>query len=352
MAKLLLLLALAGCQSAPLQAQKDPLPSWNDGPTKQTILGFVRRVTTEGSADFVPIADRIATFDNDGTLWAEKPLPNEVYFVFARVHEMAARDPSLREKQPFKAVLENDVAYFQQHGAKAIVELLVATHGNLTQEQFAAEVRRFLDTQHHPKLNRPFTATAYAPMLELLAYLRANGFQTWLCSGGTIDFMRVFSYQTYGIRPDQVIGTELKRESKVIDGRRVIWRLPAVESINDKETKPVGIDLHIGKRPVIAGGNVLSEGDIAMMEYSKGRQGPSLQLLIDHDDAEREFAYQEKDNVSLNAARQQGFTVVSVKRDWRNVFGAQPGAKQTSSVEPAPMDRRSMAVPQFLQVAR
>lgn len=318
--RVLLLLMSTIVFALPLHAQPDPLSSWKEGPVKQAIIDFIRRVTTVGGPDFVPVDERIAVFDNDGTLWAEKPVPNEVHFVLSRVKRMAARDPSLRERQPFRAALERDEGYFQRHGAQAVGELIMATHANMTQEQFASEVRRFLDTERHPKLGRPFTATAYQPMLELLALLRANGFQTWISSGGTTDFMRVFSSRVYGVPPEQVIGSSIKREFRVVDGKRVIWRLPAMESINDKETKPVGIDRQIGMRPLFVAGNVLSEGDIAMMEYSKSRPGASLQLLINHDDAEREFSYREKDNASLSAAKQYGFTVVSIKNDWNRIF--------------------------------
>ncbi|MGH9752248.1 MAG: HAD family hydrolase [Blastocatellia bacterium] len=299
----------------------DPLPSWNDGAAKRGIIDFVARVTKGGGPDFVPVADRIATFDNDGTLWVEKPLPVEVYFTLARVKELAAKGPQLKERQPFKAALEGDAAYFHEAGAKAILELLLATHAGMTQERFADEARQFMDRARHPTLDRLFTKIVYQPMIELLVYLRRNGFQTWLCSGGTIDFMRVFAPQIYGVPVEQVIGSELKRELRLQDGRLVIWRLPEIDAVNDKEGKPVGIDRHIGKRPIFVAGNVLSGGDIAMMEYSKGRAGPSFQLLINHDDDAREFAYAEKDNASLNAAKKYGFTVVNIKSDWKMVFG-------------------------------
>jgi phosphoserine phosphatase len=307
------------------RAQPDPLPSWNDGPVKKAIIDFVARVTKPGGADFVPVEDRIAAFDNDGTLWVEKPLPNEVFFVLTRLREMAAKDPSLKERQPFKAALEGDAAYFHEAGAKAVLELLLATHTGMTQEQFAGEARRFIETERHPKLNRPYTALVYQPMIELLAYLRANQFQTWLCSGGTIDFMRVFALKTYGIPPEQVIGSEFKRESRREGDRLVIWRAPEIDAINDKDGKPVGIDRQVGERPIFVAGNVFSGGDIAMMEYSKGRAGPSFQLLINHDDAGREFAYAEKGNFSLDAAKKFGFAVVNIKSDWKTIF-ASPSA--------------------------
>jgi hypothetical protein len=315
----------AHCTAAPpAPPPADPLPSWNDGAAKSAILDFVARVTHTGGADFVPVEDRIATFDNDGTLWVEKPLPNEVYFVLRRIRELAATDPALAARQPFKAALEGDAAYFHETGVQAIVELLLASHTGMTQEQFAAEARDFIATTRHPELHRPFTAVAYQPMLELLALLRANEFETWLCSGGTIDFMRVFASEIYGIPPEHIVGSEVARESRREGGRLVIWRLPRLDAINDKDGKPVGIDRHIGKRPVFVAGNVLSGGDVAMMEYSKGRGGPSMQLLVHHDDAEREFAYDEKDNRSLAAAKEFGFTVVSIRSDWKTVFAGEP----------------------------
>ncbi|MBO0727300.1 MAG: haloacid dehalogenase-like hydrolase [Blastocatellia bacterium] len=298
----------------------DPLPSWNEGAAKRGIIDFVTRVSREGGPDFTPAADRVATFDNDGTLWVEKPLPAEVYFILARVRELAAKDPSLKERQPFKAALEGDAAYFHEAGKKAVLELLTATVAGLDQERFAGEARRFLEKWRRQKLDRPFTEIAYQPMIELLAYLRQNGFRTWISSGGTIDFLRAFAPQIYGIPIDQIIGTELKRESRMVGGRLVVWRLPEIETINDKDGKPVGIDRHIGARPIFVAGNVGNYGDIAMMQYSKGRSGASLQLLINHDDAAREFAYGEKDNASLNAAKKYGFTVVNIKSDWKAVF--------------------------------
>jgi len=312
----------------------DPLPSWRDTAPKRTILQFVQRTTDPRSPDFIAPVDRIATFDNDGTLWVEKPLPNEVYFMLARVKELAAADPSLAERQPFRAALAGDAAYFHEAGAKAVAELFVATHSGSSQEDFAAQVRAFLGKEVHPKLRRPFTSLAYRPMLELLAWLRANGFQTWICSGGDTDFMRVFAHEVYGIPAQFVIGSEVKRETRRDGGLLAVWRLPAVDAINDKDGKPVGIDRRIGKRPLIAGGNVLSGGDIAMLEYSRGRKGPSLQLLVNHDDAEREYAYAEKDDASLSAARARDFTVVSIRNDWKTVLAAleQPAREGTVSL--------------------
>ena len=317
--------AVTACRQAPSPAAPAPvvvdaLPSWQRGPTRAAIEEFVARVTTPDGPDFVPPAERIATFDNDGTLWIEKPLPNEVFFVLARVRELARANPSLARRQPFKAALEGDAAYFHEAGIPAIAELINTTHSGMTQEDFATEVRAFIQTATHPRLKRPFTALTYAPMRELLDYLRGHDFDVWICSGGTADFMRVFSEQLYGVPPDHVIGTQLKRESRREAGRLSIFRLPAIDSLNDKDVKPVNIDRQIGRRPVFVGGNVLSGGDIAMMEYSRGRPGPSFQLLVNHDDASREVAYEEKDGASLAAAKSFGFTVVSMKNDWTTVF--------------------------------
>ena len=299
----------------------DPLPSWNDGPAKRAILEFVERVTRAGGADFVPVADRIAVFDNDGTLWQEQPVVEGV-FTLQRVKARVAREPSLAQREPFKALVERDREYFTTHGERAIAELFVAANGGMTQETYAAEARAFVDTARHPKLGARYVDLTYQPMRELLAHLRANGFQTWLCSGGTSDFMRTFAMTAYEIPPERVIGSEFRRQARMDGGKLVIWRLDTLETLNDKEAKPVNIDRQLGRRPLLVGGNVRSGGDIAQMQYSKGRTGPSLQLLVDHDDAQREFAYAERDSASLTAARRYGFTVVSMKRDWKTVFGS------------------------------
>jgi phosphoglycolate phosphatase-like HAD superfamily hydrolase len=315
---------VAVCLAPRAHLQTDPLPSWSDGDVKRAIVAFVSRVTRAGAPDFVPMAERVAAFDHDGTLWVEKPLPTEVYFILARARALADRDPSLKTTQPFKAALEGDAAYFHEHGARAVVELFARTHSGMTQEQFAAEVARFLRDQRHPTLRRPFTETVYAPMLELLNYLRAAGFDLWICSGGTTDFMRVFALHVYDIPVDHVMGSDVRRDSRIVDARRVIWRLPGPAVLNDQDVKPVTIDQRVGRRPLFAAGNVGNAGDVAMLEYSKGRDGPSFQLMVNHDDAAREFAYAERDEVSLPAARKHGFTVASVKTDWKRVFLGPP----------------------------
>ncbi|WP_240359940.1 HAD family hydrolase [Pyxidicoccus trucidator] len=311
--------AAAGAQAG----RGEPLPSWNDGPAKQAILGFVSRVTTEGSPDFVPEDERIAVFDNDGTLWQEQPVVQGAFLV-ERVKELAAKDPSLRNRQPYKAVLEGDFASLKGADEREVMELLAVTHTNLTREQLQAEVRDFLRASRHPKLGVPYTRLAYQPMRELLQYLEDHGFQTWISSGGGIDFMRVFSEELYGIPPERVIGSSVEEKYGTRGGRKELWREPRVDHLNDKEGKPVGIDQHIGRRPLLAAGNVRSGGDIAMLEYSQGREGPSLQLMINHDDARREFSYQEKDEASVKAARANGWTLVSIQRDWKDVFAPAP----------------------------
>lgn len=314
------LLLLAGVPVT--AAEIDPLPSWNEGEVKRGIIDFVDRVTAEDNPDFVPQQQRIATIDNDGTLWPEMPLIQGV-FIRDRLAQRVATDPSLKEKQPYKAILEGDLAYFSRLPGSEVTALLSAVYGNATQAEYEADVRAFFANKQHPILGVPYTELAYLPMVELLDYLRDNGFQTWICSGGGIDFIRAVSQQLYGIPPQQVIGSSIEKEFIEQDGKFILQRLPQLGSFNDKAIKPVNIDLHIGRRPVFAAGNVKSGGDIAMLTYSQGREGASFQLLINHDDREREFAYQEADNASLNAAVARGWTVVSIKNDWQRVFSFQ-----------------------------
>jgi phosphoglycolate phosphatase-like HAD superfamily hydrolase len=302
------------------QAQTaDALPSWNEGKTKQSIVDFVSKVTKEGSPAFVPPAERIATFDNDGTLWAEQPVIQGAFLMY-QLNKLAQKDPSIRQRQPFKAAFDHDKEYLKEEGMPAILELFAATHAGMSQEQFEADVKAFFATAKHPTLKRPFQELAYQPMLELLQYLRANGFKTFICSGGGIDFMRVIATDLYGIPPEQVIGSSQKKELQQSDGRWGLTRSGKIDSFNDKEVKPVNIDLHIGLKPLLAAGNERSSGDIGMLRYSQSRKGPSLQLLVNHNDGSREFAYAEPDNASLNAAKLGGWTVISMKDDWKRIF--------------------------------
>jgi haloacid dehalogenase-like hydrolase len=308
--------------AAPEIAAPEPLPSWNPGQAKSAILDFVRRTTTPGSPDFIAVEDRIATFDNDGTLWAEQPII-QVLAMQTRLETLAAADPALRQTQPFQAALVGDAAYFATAGEAALMQVIALTSANQTDAEFAAQTAAFFATATYPRFNQPVTAMVYQPMQELLTYLRAHAFQTWICSGGGIDFMRVISQPLYGIPPQQVIGSSLQKEYREVNGTGQLWRLAEIGRINDKAGKPVGIDLHIGKRPVIAVGNVRSGGDIAMLSYSQGAPEKSLQLLVNHDDGEREFAYQEPDNASLNAANANGWQVISMKNDWKTIFAFQ-----------------------------
>lgn len=298
-------------------ASNDPLPSWNDGVLKQSIIAYVKKVTDSSSNDFIPLIDRIATFDNDGTLWAERPYVQEL-FAFYQVKKMVEKDPALKTQQPFKAVIENDKAYFNNGGEKAVLQLIAATHAGMTEDQFELSVKDFFSTVTYPSYNVPVSKIIYQPQLELLNYLRENGFKTFICTGGTVEFVRGISQQLYGIPKYQVIGTTFKY--KFDDSTISIMRESSPNLINDKEGKPAGIQMHIGQRPVFACGNEGGEGDIAMLKYSQSSKYPSFQLLINHDDAEREYAYQEKTNASLNAAAKNKWHVVSMKNDWKKIF--------------------------------
>ncbi|AFE06934.1 acid phosphatase [Corallococcus coralloides DSM 2259] len=312
--------ALALLLAIPLQAlAADPLPSWNDGPVKQSIIDFVTRATTEDGPGYIPPEERIATFDNDGTLWQEKPVVQGA-FLLEQVKAAVKEDASLAKRQPFKAVLEGDVALLSSMEEPQLMALVAATHAGKTPDELAREARAFFQTARHPKLGVPYTQLAYAPMLELLRYLRANGFQTWISSGGGTDFMRVVSEDTYGIPPQQVIGSDLKEKFDEGNGHPVLRREARLDHVNDKAGKPVGIEQHIGRRPVFAAGNVRSGGDIQMLQYTKEQPRPGFSLLINHDDAEREFAYQEKNDASLKAAHEGGWTVVSMRQDWKRIF--------------------------------
>jgi hypothetical protein len=297
----------------------DPLPSWKDGKLKTEIVRFVARVTTKGSMDFVPAEQRLATFDQDGTLWSEQPVVQGMFLMY-KLELMAAKDPSIRTRQPFKAAFEHDSKYLHDAGMPAILELFAATHAGMRQETFEMEVEEFFAKSKYPKLDVPIGQVVYQPMIELLDFLRANNFKTYICSGGGIDFMRVLSDRLYGIPPEQVIGSSMKKELQLVDGKWVLLRTGELDSFNDKEVKPVNIDIHLGTRPLLAMGNVRSSGDIGMLRYSQGRKGPSLQLLVNHDDEKREFAYAEDDNASLSAAKANGWLVVSIKNDWKQVF--------------------------------
>jgi hypothetical protein len=298
----------------------DPLPSWNAGAVKESIIAYVKGVSDTASNQFIPAVDRIATFDNDGTLWAEKPLV-QALFIEYRVRRMIKDSPSLANKQPFKAVLERDIAYFEEAGGeKHIMQLIAAMHTGMTEQKFELAVHDFFAYATYPRWNVPIRQIIYQPQLELLQYLRSNGFTVFICTGGTADFVRGISYQLYGIPKYEVIGTTFKYQ--YVDSNKSVIREPVLALVNDKENKPAGIMARIGQRPVFACGNEGGEGDIAMLNFCQSSRYPSYQLLINHDDSTREFYYQEKTNASLNAASKNNWHVVSMQKDWLKIFAA------------------------------
>ena len=307
----------------------DPLPSWNDGPTKQGIISFVDKVTKEGSPAFVPPAERIATFDNDGTLWCEQPLPVQLYFALDRVKALAPQHPEWKTKEPFASLLKGDLKTALAGGDRALLEIVMATHTGMTTVEFEQIVKDWIATAKHPKTGKLYTEMVYQPMLELLAYLRANGFKNYIVSGGGIEFMRPWTEKVYGIPPEQVVGSSIKTKFEMRDGKPVLVRLPQLNFNDDKGGKPVGINQHIGRRPIAAFGN--SAGDEQMLEYTQGGSSARFMLLVLHDDAAREYAYgpaKGLPNVKLGAftqavydkAQKEGWTVVSMKDDWKQVF--------------------------------
>ncbi len=312
----------------PVRADDDPLPSWNEGPARRAILEFVGRVTREGGPDFVAVPDRVAVFDNDGTLWCEKPTYTQAIFVRDRILAMADEHPEWRQQQPFKAVLDADRDELARLGMKQIVELIAATHGGMTADDFQLLVRDWFATARHPRFDRPFTECVYQPMLELLAYLRQAGFKTFIVSGGGVDFMRGWTERVYGIPPEKVVGSLIKLKYEERDGRPVVVRLPEIEFVDDGPGKPVGIARFIGRKPIAAFGN--SDGDYEMLRYVTAGGGPRLGLIIHHTDAGREYAYDRQSAVgrlsrALDEAPARGWSVVDMKSDWRSVFPPSKG---------------------------
>ncbi len=312
------LLALASTAAA-----ADPLPSWNDGQTKQTIVQFVEEVTTQDGPKFVHPAERIAVFDNDGTLWAEQPMYFQLAFALDRVKAQAPQHPEWKDQEPFKSVLADDLAGVAAGGKKGLLALVAATHGGMTSEEFEKTVRDWVATAKHPRFKRPYTDLVYQPMLELLAYLRANDFKTYIVSGGGIEFVRTFAEPVYGVPPEQVIGSSVKTRYEVRDGRPVIARLGEIDFIDDKAGKPVGIHKFIGRRPLMAFGN--SDGDFEMLEWTTSGPGPRFGLIVHHDDALREWAYDRESHVGrlkrgLEEGPQRGWVIASIQRDWKVVF--------------------------------
>ncbi|MBW2489374.1 MAG: haloacid dehalogenase-like hydrolase [Deltaproteobacteria bacterium] len=308
---------------ASLAAAADPLPSWNKGQAKRAIVDFVKRVTADGSADFVPAAERIAVFDNDGTLWVEKPMYVQLAFALDRVKALAPNHPEWKDKQPFKAALEGDLKAVAAGGEHALLELIMATHAGMTTAAFAQVVMDWLATAKHPRFNRPYTDLVYQPMLELLKYLRANGFKTYIISGGGIEFMRPWTEKVYGIPPEQVVGSSIKTRFELREGRPVLMRLPEIHFIDDKAGKPVGIHMHIGRRPIAAFGN--SDGDLQMLQWTTAGSGARFGFIVHHTDSEREWAYDRQSHVgrldkALEAAKKHGWTVADMMKDWKVIY--------------------------------
>jgi hypothetical protein len=308
--------------SATIQAA-DPLPSWNDGMAKKSILQFVANVTNKSSMEFVSPAERIAVFDNDGTLWAEQPIYFQAVFAVDQVKALAPQHPEWKDRQPFKAILENDRKALLASGEKGAMELVMASHAGMTTEEFQRIVNEWVATAKHPRFNRPFTDLVYQPMLELLTYLRDNGFKTYIVSGGGVEFMRPWTEKVYGIPPEKVVGSSIKMKFELRDGKLVLIRLPEVDFIDDGPGKPVGIQKFIGRRPIAAFGN--SDGDHQMLQWTSAGDGRRFMLLVHHTDAEREWVYDRQSAVgrldkALDEARKRAWTVVDMKNDWTRVF--------------------------------
>ena len=321
---LLLLLALCAAAGA---VTGDPLPHWRDRAAKARIVEFVQAVTDPSSPDFVAQQERIAVFDNDGTLWAEKPGYFQLLFALDRVKALAPQHPEWKTKEPFASLLKGDLSKALAGGEKAALEIVMATHAGMTTVEFERIVKDWIATAKHPKTGRLYTEMVYQPMLELLAYLRANGFKTFIVSGGGIEFMRPWTEKVYGVPPEQVVGSSVKTKYEMRDGKPVLVRLPAIDFVDDKPGKPIGINSHIGRRPIAAFGN--SDGDRQMLEWTQGGGGARLMMLVHHDDAAREWAYGPNSKFgtfsdSLMAeAKQQGWTIISMKNDWNRIFAFQ-----------------------------
>ena len=317
------LVSMLALITATISRAADPLPSWIDGAAKASITAFVAKVTTAGSPDFVPVPERIATFDNDGCLWAEQPMYFQALFIFDRIKALAPQHPEWKDKEPFASVLKGDVKSALAGGEPALMEMAMATHAGMTTEEFEKIVKDWLATAKHPVTKRPYTEMVYQPMLELLSYLRANGFKTFIVSGGGIEFMRPWAEKVYGVPPEQVVGSSIKTRFEMRDGKPVLVRLPEINFIDDKEGKPVGIHQQIGRRPIAAFGN--SDGDLQMLQWTAAGSGPRFCLYVHHTDAEREWAYDRQSHIGrldkgLDEAMAKGWTVVDMKDDWKVIF--------------------------------
>ncbi len=318
------LLFAALSQFAPVHAQGDPLPAWNEGKAKQAILDFVGKVTREGGAEFVPPERRIATFDNDGTLWAEQPVYFQLQFAFDEVKRLAAAKPELKGREPYRSVLARDLKGLTANGNKGLMQLMAATHSGMTTDAFATLVRNWFDTARHPTKQRRYDELVYQPQLELLRYLRANGFKTFIVSGGGVEFMRVFAEKAYGVPPEQVVGSSgVVKFRDGPDGKLDLFKEPKIEFIDDGPGKPAGINRFIGRRPILAFGN--SDGDLQMLQYAAAGEGARLALIVHHTDAEREWAYDRKSAIgkldkALDEGAAKGWVIVDMKADWKTIF--------------------------------
>ena len=324
----LLASALCGAGSSPARAQADPLPSWNDGAVKKSITDFVARVTAQGGADFVPPAERIAAFDNDGTLWCEQPVYFQAAFALDRVRTMAAQHPEWKQQQPFKAFLSGDRKALAEQGKNGLLTLVAAAHSGMTTDEFAKSVADWLATARHPRFHRPYNELIYQPMVELLAYLRANGFKTFIVSGGGVDFMRVWVEKAYSIPPEQVVGSSGVTQYRLdAAGKPSLLKTAKVQFIDDGPGKPVGINMMIGRRPIFAFGN--SDGDQQMLQWTMAGSGARFAGIVHHTDAAREYAYDRPSKIgqldkALVEAKAKGWTVVDMKQDWKKVFAFEP----------------------------
>jgi hypothetical protein len=306
-----------------LFAASDPLPSWHDGNTKARIIAFVKEVTDKDSKSYVAPAERIAVFDNDGTLWSEQPMYFQLAFALDRLKALAPQHPEWKTQQPFKAALEGDLNTVVAGGEHALLELVMVTHAGTTTDEFAKVVADWIASANHPRFKKPYSELVYQPMLEILDYLRANDFKTFIVSGGGIEFMRVFSEKVYGVPPEQVIGSSIKTKFELRNGKPVLVRLPEINFIDDKAGKPVGINQHIGRRPIAAFGN--SDGDFQMLQWTTAGSGARLGVLIHHTDDKREWAYDRKSSIGkldkgLDEAGKNGWLIVDMKKDWQRVY--------------------------------
>ena len=301
----------------------DPLPSWNEGDVKSNIIGFVETVTNSSGSDFVPVEDRIAVFDNDGTLWSEKPVYFQLLFAIDRIKALALDHPEWETQQPFQSILEGNMEEFASQGMHAVMELVMASHAGMSTDEFEEIVEYWIATARHPRFDKPYNELVYQPMLELLEYLRANDFKTFIVSGGGIDFMRPWAEEAYGIPRDQIVGSSIKTEFVVEEGVPMIMRLPEIDFIDDKEGKPVGINRFIGRKPIFCSGN--SDGDLQMMQWTASGEGKHMMLYLHHTDSVREWAYDRDSHVGqfdegLDEAKERGWAIIDMAKDWKVIY--------------------------------